>query len=57
MLDLGKCKPCCNCSFASAAAANLVPAVASDCRAAASAAAAAARHSCCVCVSFFFFHT
>ena len=54
LLDLGKCKPCCSCSFDSAAFSTLVLAVASDCRAAASAAAAAARHACCVCSSFFF---
>ena len=35
-----------------AAAATLVFAVASDCRAAASAAAAVARYACCVCVFF-----
>ena len=40
-------------AFATADAATLVLAVASDCRAAASAAAAAARHACSVCVSFF----
>ena len=46
LLDLGKCKPCCSCSFDSAAVATFVLAVASDCRSAASAAAGAVSSIC-----------